>query len=70
MDEERIEILGILGEMADSMDSVLAATELQLPCEMHKEQLTRKIGEWSKRLKELYQRCTKENPWSDAGIDV
>lgn len=62
MDAEMI--AGKVGDIADSMDNILAATELVLPAEMHKEQMKLKIEEWSRQLKAIYVEVTGENPWA------
>jgi hypothetical protein len=54
-----------LGELADSIDNILAGTELPLPAEFHLEQTKAKMLEWSIELKAMYCAISGENPWTN-----
>lgn len=52
-----------IGEMADTMDNLSAASKLPIPSDVHIKQLRVHIEEASAKLKKIYSAITGENPW-------
>lgn len=52
-----------IGDMADTMDNLVAATQMKLPAEFHLQQLKGNLIEMSAQIKEYYVAMTGENPW-------
>jgi len=59
------ELLDALGKIADSIDNIMAATELPLPPAMHLEQIKYRLPEWSAQIKGIYVELCGENPWEE-----
>jgi hypothetical protein len=54
-----------LGEIADSMDSLVHAMKLPMPAQFHLDSLKATLPALVKQLRDLYVAETGENPWED-----
>lgn len=54
-----------IGELADRLDNLLAATNLPLSPEFHLRQVKVGLEEISKELKAIYKEITGESPWDE-----
>lgn len=63
MAEKVTECIDRIGELADRLDNLLAATNLPLPPEFHLSQVKVGLGEISNELKAIYKEITGESPW-------
>jgi hypothetical protein len=55
--------LNEIGEIADMLDNLLAATELPMPPVFHLQQVKAGMRDISKQLKEIVIRISGDNPW-------
>jgi len=57
------ESMEILGTTADSLESLLAATQLPMPAEVHLQAIKLSLPALIKKLRDVYVIETGDNPW-------
>lgn len=60
MNEENLEKLG---ETADQIENILAATNIPMPAQFHLEQFKSILPDIMESLREIYKSESGENPW-------